>query len=102
MAIDWRWPPDRFSTFSAGVGDDDAEPAEHVPRGLVHAALVEKGQAAEAAARLAAEEEVAGDVDRVAERQVLIDHLDLLGARIGGRGEGDGACRRSRSCRRRG
>ena len=36
----------------------------------------------DAAARLAAEEEIAGDVDRVAEREVLIDHLDARGPRI--------------------
>ena len=41
----------------------------------------------DAAARLAAEEEIAGDVDRVAERQVLIDHLDPRRARVGRRGE---------------
>ena len=68
----------------------------------MHALLVEEGHAGDAAARLAAEEEVAGDIDRVAERQVLIDHLDARGARVGRRGEDDRRCRRSRSCRHRG
>ena len=45
----------------------------------MHALLVEKGHAGDAAARLAAEEEIARDIDRVAERQVLIDHLDARG-----------------------
>ena len=41
----------------------------------------------DAAARLAAEEQIAGDIDRVAERKVLIDHLDARGACVGRRGE---------------
>ena len=39
--------------------------------------------------RLAAEQEIAGDVDRVAEGEVLIDHLDPLAPRVGGRSEAD-------------
>ena len=36
---------------------------------------------------LAAKQKVACDVHRVAQRQVLIDHLDPLAAGVGGRGE---------------
>ena len=35
--------------------------------------------------RFAAEEQIAGDIDRVAEDEILIDHLDMAAARIGGR-----------------
>ena len=67
----------------------DAEMLEHL-RGLgVHLALVHERHAEDAPERLAAEQEVAGDVDRVAERQVLIDHLDPLAPRVGGRSEAD-------------
>ena len=55
----------------------------------MHLALVHDRHANQAPERLAAEQEVAGDVDRVAERQVLIDHLDPLAPRVGGRRETD-------------
>ena len=54
----------------------------------MHAPLVEKGNAGDAAARLAAEKEIAGDIDRVAERQILIDHLDARCTRVRRRAEG--------------
>ena len=57
---------------------------------LEHAPLVEQPNAEHGAPRLAAEEQVAGDVDRVAQRQVLIDHLDPPAPGLGRRGEGDG------------
>ena len=47
------------------------------------------GHAKHAPERLAAKQEVARDIDRVAERQVLINHLDPLTARVGGRCETD-------------
>ena len=89
MAMLWRWPPDRFSTLSARARHADAELREHLRRVRVHRRLVHERHAEHAPHRLAAEQEVAGDVDRVAERQVLIDHLDPLAAGIGGRGEAD-------------
>ena len=89
IAMLWRWPPDRFSTLSRVLGDADAEMRQHLRGVRVHLALVHERHAKHAPERLAAEQEVAGDVDRVAERQVLIDHLDPLTARVGGRGETD-------------
>ena len=80
IAMLWRWPPERFSTLSRVSGMPMPSLAEHLRGVLVHLALVEERKAEHARARLAAEQEIAGDVDRVAERQVLIDHLDPLGA----------------------
>ena len=48
-----------------------------------------KRQTKHAPERLPAKQEVARDIDRVAERQVLINHLDPLTARIRGRRETD-------------
>src|SRR5208283_2846601 len=60
---------------------------EHPRRVGVHLALVHERHAENATLRLAAEQEVAGDVDRVAEGKVLVDHLDALTARVGWRSE---------------
>ncbi len=58
------------------------------PAGLgVHSRLVHDRDAENASDRLPAEKQVARHVDRVAEREVLIDHLDALAPRIRGRGE---------------
>ena len=52
--------------------------------------LSSKRDAEDAAARLAAEEQIAGDVDRVAERQVLVDHLDARGRASAGEAKATG------------
>ena len=50
------------------------------PRPRASCALSRSGTPRMRRSRLAAEQEIAGDVDRVAEREVLVDHLDPLGA----------------------
>lgn len=56
----------------------------------MHDLLVEQRHAGHPPLRLAAEKEIAGDVNGVAKREVLIDHLDARGAGIRRRGEGYG------------
>ena len=87
MAMLWRWPPERYSTLVRGSGMRMPSSCEHLRRPRVHRLLVEEGHAENAALRLAAEHDVAADVDRVAEREVLVDHLDPLAAGVGGRGD---------------
>jgi len=73
----------------AGAWDPDVELVEHRPRLPVHPRPVEERAKRPAPPRLPPEEEVAGDVDRVAEREVLVDHLDPAAAGVGRRGEAD-------------
>ena len=74
-----------------------ASPASRAPRRI---AACREGAGPGPPDRLAAEEQVAGDVDRVAEREVLVDHLDpaARAPRPGWRSAPAGP--RSRSCRR--
>ena len=60
---------------------------EHFRRIGVHLSLVHERHAEDAALRFAAKQEIAGDVDRIAERKVLVNHLDALAARVGRRSE---------------
>ena len=62
----------------------DAKMRQHLRGVRMHLALVHDRHAKQAPERLAAKQEVARDIDRVAERQVLINHLDPLTPRVGG------------------
>ena len=62
----------------------DAKMRQHLRGVRMHLALVHDRHAEHALERLSAEQKVARDIDRVAERQVLIDHLDPLASRVGG------------------
>ena len=65
--------------------DADLERVEHLARLGEHASAVEERSLGE----FAAEEQVADDVDVVAEAEVLEHHLDLAGARVRRAGEAD-------------
>ena len=67
----------------------DAEMRQHLCGVRMHLALVHDRHAKHALERLPAKQEVARDIDRVAERQVLINHLDPLTSRVGGGCETD-------------
>ena len=60
---------------------------EHPGRFGVHLAAFHQRHAEDASRRFAAEHQVPRDVDGVAQRQVLVDHLDALAPGVGGRGE---------------
>ena len=81
MATAWRWPPDICLTRSRGRVSDFSSakisPARRYMRGVV-----EHAERAEAAAQFAAEEDIRGGRQIVAERQVLIDDLDAVPARL--------------------
>ena len=81
MATAWRWPPDIMRTFSrrARFG---FQLVEQLTRALVHGAVVENAERAEAAHLLARQEDVGRCRQVVAQREVLIDDLDAGGARI--------------------
>ena len=89
MAMLCRWPPERFSTLSRVLGMRMPRCASIRGRPGVHLALVHQRHAEHAPQRLAAEQKVARDVHRVAEREVLIDHLDPLAPGVRGRSEAD-------------
>ena len=84
IATVWRWPPD--SALMSTCVDGMREPRSASSRAASSCMRLQVEHAE--AARLAAEEEVARDIEIVAERQVLVDHLDAGGARIPRRREG--------------
>ena len=74
----------------AGDGDGAAELAHRVGGLARHAPAVEQRHRAQPAARLPPQEDVRGDVEVVAQRQVLVDDLDARGPRGERRAERDG------------
>ena len=72
-----------ISHQQAGIRNRDPESFKHLPGVGVHFGLVEKGDTEDRFHRLAAHKQIARDVDRVAQRQILVDHLDMAAARIG-------------------
>ena len=81
MASAFRSPPDRFSTSFLGVVEKDAHFGDGLQRLARHAVEV---QEAPPAARLLAEEEVAGDVHDGDKSQVLVDDFKAFGPRLAG------------------
>ena len=81
MATAWRWPPDICLTRSRGRVSDfsslKSSPARRYMR-----AIVEDADRADALAQLAPEKDVGGGREIVAEREVLIDDLDAVLARL--------------------
>ena len=81
MATAWRWPPDICLTRSRGRVSDfsslKSSPARRYMRGIV-----EDAHRPDALAQLAAEEDIGGRRQIVAEREVLIDDLDAVLARF--------------------
>src|ERR1700712_1691172 len=69
------------------AGNADAEVVQHVARFAMHPPVIEHGDAANAPHGFTAEKEIAGDIDGIAQRQVLINHLDVMRAGIAGIGE---------------
>ena len=75
MATAWRWPPDSSSTVLVDALHMDLELVE-MSFAISRAFAVDDGEAAELAARLAAEIDVLVDRHVPGEREILIDHLD--------------------------
>ena len=69
-------------------GDAGAKPVDHLLGVGIHPGLVDKtGEDAESPLhRLAAEEDIGGDVLLLGQRQILIDHLDAAPATLAGAG----------------
>ena len=63
-----------------GIRNGDPEPFKHLSGIGVHFGLVEKGDAEDRFHRLTAHKQIARDIDRVTERQILVDHLDMATA----------------------
>ncbi len=91
-ATAWRCPPDMPSTGAAtdGMSILRWRSSSDVRRRIVRPSR--KPEPAEHAGlqRLAAEEQVGGGVEVVREREVLVDGLDAVGARLARRAERDG------------
>ena len=92
-ATNWRWPPGQRPYGPGRVRERDLVAPQHRRGGGVEADV---GQ--QAPAPLPAEQQVRGDVQVVAQRQVLPDHRDPL-ARRPPPGRAAPACRRARSSR---
>ena len=83
MAMAWRWPPESISTRAERRGMRISSASSiRWPSVCIRRAVDER-----AAGQFAAEEEVAGHVDVVAEAEILVDHLDAGGAGRGGAGD---------------
>ena len=83
IAIDWRWPPESWATSALRLGmwissESRVARASDTILGLLRS---RRPRTVRVGSR--PEEQVAGDIHRVAERKVLIDHLDPSGARFG-------------------
>ena len=81
IATAWRWPPDIFRTRSRGRVSDLSS-ANSSAGAVDHRLLVEHAERPEALLDLAAEKHVLRGGQIVGERQILVDDLDALGARL--------------------
>ena len=81
IATAWRWPPDICLTRSRGRVSDFSS-LEELAGAAVHGAVVEDRTGPILAAHLAAEEDVGGGGEVVAEREVLVDDLDAVAAGV--------------------
>ena len=75
MATDWRWPPESDFTGVLEVLEPGVQAAHHPGGGGRHRRVVERSGPRE---QLAAEEHVAGGVDVVGQRELLVDDLDAV------------------------
>ncbi len=89
MAMDWRWPPESWATSARRLGMWISSASRWSLASSIIRRWSSSRRPSTRASGLAAEEQVAGDVDRVAQREVLVDHLDLQGPGLGRRGERD-------------
>src|ERR1700722_3223234 len=71
-------PARQLRHLRGDVGNSYLEALQHFASATLHSRLVEKG----ASPQFSTQIEIAGDVDRVAEREVLIDHLDATLPRL--------------------
>ena len=91
MATAWRWPPDIFRTRSRGRVSDLSSSNSSAERSIIAClSRIPNGQTA--LLHFAAEKDVLRGRQVVGERQVLVDDLDPLGARV------DRACGNGRPC----
>ncbi len=79
MATDWRCPPDSDPHRGLQVPEPGVQPLHHLRGGRCHRRVVE---GTGPGAQLAPEEHVAGRVDVVGQRQLLVDDLDPVAASV--------------------